>query len=212
MSKNNLKHIMTIIENPEIIYNPEDIHPIEIDFAATHYNDFIQRYGLKCLFLPNEKITIDEIFGESKEQIYNAGIEVKFGQINEVVEDFYPEPGMYEKFGFTADINLASFIVTKEYLEYKNITPYEDDLIYYEKTKKLFSITKVTAMNVFLYQLDARLIQYNHDQIQDTNADLQTLNEIEDEEVEKIKEPIINQISVEEIIDENAPKDGLYGN
>ena len=197
---------------PPFRFNDEDYIVSERQTWSDQLDETGLLYGPELKYIDLTHAQPDYIFGEYLANTIERGIPLQL-ICEQIEDDFYPEEsGLFSKFGYTPQLDEAIFYGSVNYFDYLNITPQEDDLIYYKKTKKIFEITKVTLLDDWKYKIDSKLYNYDHMEVSDDVTDQPILNleDINDEEVIKIIEPITDQNETDDVVDDSVD-DGLYG-
>ncbi len=193
-------------------FNHEEGWEVERETFIAQQDEATMLFGANCVYLPVSKDEIDPFFGEYLAKRIERGTPIKL-VVDNIEEDFYPEDsGMFSKFGYSPQLDVATFWATKNYWDFHSIVPTEDNLILYKKIDKLFEIHKVTLIHGYQYRVDCRLFNYTHEDVADdviepAILDLETLA---DEEVEKITTPILEKVVADDIIDDSDFGDDLY--
>lgn len=201
-----------MIETPLFAFNDIDTLNLEKETFSNQLTEACLLFGVQLKYIDVTHAEPDYIFGEHLANTLERGVPLRLISEN-VEEDYYPEDGgLFSKFGYTTQLDVATFWGSTNYFEELGITPQEDDILYYEKTKKMFEITHVTLIDDFKYKIDTRLFNYSHEEVADdvTEPSILNLEDINDEEVTKINTPITNQNDEDDFIDE-GDGDGLFG-
>jgi hypothetical protein len=155
------------------------------DFTTTDglATEFYYLYGTDMTFLPRELYKEDTTFGEYLSSVFERGYPLRM--FLEETEAWSGNGDMYSKFGLqvtdegTMFINKSSFIAQTE-----NVYPKQGDLIYVNKSNKLFQIKHIEdEIQPAFYLLGQKagfkfscgLFAYNHEVIsQSTSAGIPT--------------------------------------
>jgi hypothetical protein len=167
-------------------------------------------YGVDVKYIDVSHNNVDNVFGEHLHHKLERGIPLRL-ITDQSEEDFYVEDtGMFSKFGYSPQLDTATFWGSVDYFKYLDILPQEDDLLYYPKVDKVFEITNITLLQDFKYKIDCKLYNYSHEEIADDVTDQPILNleDINDTEVIKINTSLTNQVD-DDYIDDSS-QDGLY--
>lgn len=193
------------------LFNDSETLSMENRTWSNQLDEACMLFGANLKYIDVTHAVQDNIFGEALSKTLERGIPIRL-IVENIEADFFPEEsGIFSKFGYTPQLDVATFFGSTRFFDEHNIVPQENDLIYYEKTKKMFEIVGVTLLDDYKYRVDTRLYNYNHDDIADDVTDISILNleDINDDEVVKIIEPITDQNESDDFIDEGSG-DGLY--
>ncbi len=169
-------------------------------------------YGEDVLYIDVVNAQLDEIYGEFLSKTMKTGTELRL-TFDESEDDFYvQDAGMFQKFGYVPEIGEGRFNATKQYFEFYNVFPKEGDLLYYFKTNKMFEIQKVVTINGVYYQLNCKHYNFSHEDIdmdEIEESEIQSLDNVMDEEIENLITPVHEVVEREDIVDDSE-RDGLF--
>lgn len=197
---------------PAFKFNDTSILAAEKEYFSDQLDEACLLYGPVLKYIDITHAQPDYVFGEYLANTIEEGESLQL-MCEQIDDEFYPEDsGIFGKFGYTPQLDTATFFGSTNYFEHLSIVPQEDDLIYYAKIDKIFEIVKVTLLDDYKYKIDSRLYNYDHMEVSDdvTDQPILDIEDINDDEVTKIVTPITTQIETEDIIDDDD-SDGLYG-
>lgn len=117
----------------------------EMDVLQDLTDENIAAGGINVKYLPKTQLNMDQLFGESIKNVFEAGFEIEMYLDN--VVNFNGDGDMFGKFGIMAT-DAATLIVSKrrfpiEAKVYNLLEPQQGDLIYMELSNTMWEIKKV---------------------------------------------------------------------
>lgn len=174
-------------------------------------DEAIWLHGAEIIWISQTLGFEEPIMGDFLGKKIEEGVPIRLWP-EEIEEDFYNEDGaLFTKFGITPEIGSATWWATCNYMDFFNIAPKEQDLIYYKKTTKLFEVRKVTLVDGFKLKIHSGLYNYDHTELSDdiTDTDLLTLKTLDDLDKQLGNEEIQAIEDRDNVLDE-AVDDGIF--
>lgn len=178
------------------------------DFRRSLIDETIERYGIKCFYLPRTTNNLDRIFGDDPTSTFESAYELTM--LPENPEFFNSGDQMNSSFGFMSNFTYSLYI---EMRRFSNMTemdePVEDDLLYIEIFDKWFKIKKSNNKEQFYYQgklyvykIEIEELKYSHEPISTNEPGVDDNLPVSDDEVNSDSDAIDNNDLEDNIIEE----------
>ncbi len=193
-------------------FNDSNVWEIERETFMNQMDETCNLFGAECVYMPLTKEELDPFFGEYLAKRIERGTPLRL-ICDQIEDDFYDESsGMFSKFGYSPNLDVATFWGSMNYWDAHSIIPTEQDIIFYKKIDKMFEINKVTVIKGYQYRVDCKLFDYSHEEVADDvmEASILDLENLGDREVEKITQPILDKVVEDDILDNSDLGDDLY--